>query len=415
MLNERITAELTKLQAAGLERRVTDLQYIDACTAVDRKGTKFLVFSSNNYLGLTFKDEVRQAAASAALQLGTGSTGSRLTTGGFFTATDLEKELAVFKHAEAAMLFNTGYMTNLGVLFTLAKETDVIFSDELNHASIIDGCRISKARIVVYKHCDVHDLEQKLHQFINEEKEKGTGENAARFIVTDGVFSMDGDIAPLPELVRIKKQYGAVLIVDDAHSVGVLGADGSGTAAYYHLGGEVDLQVGTLSKSLASEGGYAAGSKLFIKYLRNKARPFIFSTFLSPADIAAALVSLHFLQTQAETLLQRLRENTSFLRHALLQAGLPVLPGDTPIIPVIVGDANLAVQLDSYLRQAGFLVSAIRPPTVAAGSSRLRITVTAAHTREQLEQLVRTLRQAWRQVVIPVKKKLIKNTIIEEK
>lgn len=415
MLNNRLEAELAKLQADGLERRITDLQYMDACTAVDRKGTKFLVFSSNNYLGLTFKDEVRQAAATAALRFGTSSTGSRLTTGGFFTATDLEKELAVFKHAETAMLFNTGYMTNLGVLYALAKETDVIFSDELNHASIIDGCRISRARIVVYKHCDVYDLEEKLHQFITEEKEKGTEGKAVRFIVTDGVFSMDGDIAPLPELVRIKKQYGAVLIVDDAHSVGVLGENGSGTAAYYHLEGQVDLQVGTLSKSLASEGGYVAGSKLFINYLRNKARPFIFSTFLSPADIAAALMSLHLLQTQKDVLLKRLRENTVFLRQELLRAGLPVLPGETPIIPVIVGDANLSVQLDSYLRAAGFLVSAIRPPTVAAGSSRLRITVTAAHTREQLEQLVNTLLQAWRQVVIPAQKKLIKNTILEEK
>jgi 8-amino-7-oxononanoate synthase len=396
VLTKRLLVELQAIKAKELDRHITDLQYESAVVAADRTGKKYVVFSSNNYLGLTFNESVRQAASQAALNLGTGSTGSRLTTGGFFTATDLEKELALFKHAEAALIFNTGYMTNLGVLFALASKDDVIFSDELNHASIIDGCRISKGKIIIYKHNDMQDLEQKLQQFAK--THKGQEDLSTKFIVTDGVFSMDGDIANLPDLVRLKKQYGAVLMVDDAHSVGVLGADGSGTAAHYNMQGQVDIQVGTLSKALASEGGYVAASQIIIDYLRNKSRPFIFSTFLSPADIAAALAALNVLQTEGHKYLEALRDNTKFLRDALTQAGLPVIPGTTPIVPVVVHKADLAVQIDRYLRAAGFLVSAIRPPTVPANSSRLRITVTAAHTREQLQSLTDTLSKFWQQI-----------------
>ena len=399
MLIERIMQEMANIKQAGLAREIKDLQYLDAVTAQDRKGKQYLVFSSNNYLGLTFAPEVRQAAATAALKQGTGSTGSRLTTGGVCAATILEKELAQFKHAEAALIFNTGYMTNLGVLFALAKSTDVIFSDELNHASIIDGCRISKARVIIYKHGDSKDLEQKLQQWEQEEQEKNTAVAACRFIVSDGVFSMDGDIAPLPDLVKLKQQYAATLIIDDAHSVGVLGHDGSGTAAYYHLEGQVDLQVGTLSKSLAAEGGYVAGKKMIIDYLRNKSRPFIFSTFLSPADMEAALAALRILKTEAPAYLRRLRENTDYVRSALTAAGLPVVPGMTPIIPVITGSASLAVKLEQRLYQEGILLSAIRPPTVAPGSSRLRITITAAHTRTQLQRLIVLLSKAWQDLV----------------
>ncbi len=395
MLIERLTQELAAIKTADLQRNIQSLQYLDAVRAKDGEGKHYLVFSSNNYLGLTFAPEVRQAASKAALEQGTSSTGSRLTTGGIFAASVLEQELANFKHAEAALIFNTGYMTNLGVLFTLVRPSDVIFSDELNHASIIDGCRISKARVIVYKHNDVGDLEQKLEQWEQQEKYEPDGLKPCRFIITDGVFSMDGDIAPLPELVRLKQKYGAVLLVDDAHAVGVLGNDGSGTAAHYHLEGQVDLQIGTLSKSLAAEGGYVAGSQVIIDYLRNKARPFIFSTFLSPADIEAALAALKLFRAEAPAYLQRLRDNTIYLRQGLTAAGLPVVPGTTPIIPVIVGAADLTVKLEKYLRQDGILISAIRPPTVAQGSSRLRITVTAAHTREQLQMLMDVLGRAW--------------------
>lgn len=390
MLHQRIETELAAAAAEGLTRRVTDLRFTGAVTARDRQGREYLVFSSNNYLGLTFDPRVRRAAAAAAEAFGSGSTGARLTTGGVMEASDLEQELAAFKHREAALLFNTGYMTNLGVLYGLARPGDLIFSDELNHASIIDGCRISRATVVVYRHGDAADLEAKLQAH-------PVPPGAVRFLVTDGVFSMDGDVCDLPALVRLKEAYGCLLLVDDAHAVGVLGRDGAGTASYWDLPGAIDLQVGTLSKSLASVGGYVVARREIIDYLKNKSRPFIFSTFPSPADTAAAREALRILRTEGETLLGRLRRNTARIRQGLSDAGIPVLPGDTPIVPVMVGAADRATALDFRLREEGILLSAIRPPTVAPGASRLRLTVTAAHTEAQLDFVLDRLAAAWRQ------------------
>lgn len=391
MLQKRIEQELAGVHEKGLARRITDLQYEDAVTAKDAAGKRYLVFSSNNYLGLTFDERVRRAASEAALRYGSGSTGARLTTGGVTEASALERDLARFKHGEAALLFNTGYMTNLGVLYGLARPGDVIFSDELNHASIIDGCRISKAQVVVYKHKDAADLETKLQSV-------QVSPGGVRFIVTDGVFSMDGDICDLPALVQLKEQYGCVLMVDDAHAVGVIGADGAGTASYYHLPDTIDLQAGTLSKSLASVGGYVVARAEVIKYLKNKSRPFIFSTFLSPADVAAAHAALRILEQEAPRLMARLARNTRLVRDGLAAAGLPVVPGNTPIVPVLAGEAGRATAIDFKLRGAGILLSAIRPPTVAPGASRLRFTVTAGHTEEQLRYAVAKLTEAWNEI-----------------
>ena len=390
MLQSRIQAEMEEVRSSGLTRQITDLSFIDAVRAKNRQGKEYLVFSSNNYLGFTFHPKVREAAARAVQKYGSGSTGARLTTGGVFGASVLEQELAAFKHAEAALLFNTGYMTNVGVLYGLAKPGDIIFSDALNHASIIDGCRISKAKIIVYQHNDMQDLEQKLKEH------PAPHEDCVRFIVTDGVFSMDGDICNLPELVRLKEAHHCLLLVDDAHAVGVIGAAGAGTASHYHLEGCVDLQVGTLSKSLASVGGYVAADEAIITYLQNKSRPFIFSTFLSPGDIAAAQTALAILRQEGPAYLQRLRSNTAYVRESLTAAGLPVIPGETPIIPLVVGDAAKAHAIDFALRERGILISAIRPPTVAPGASRLRLTVTAAHTREQLDTMLYGMLQVWR-------------------
>ena len=284
-LEEELKAELELIEERGLTRKIKNLRFLDPVRAVDEAGKEYLVFSSNNYLGLTHAPEVI-AAAKEANNYGTGSGGARLTTGGHFEASILEKKLAEFKHTEKALIFNTGYMTNLGVLYGLVKAKDIVFSDELNHASIIDGSKISKAKVKVYKHADMADLER----LLSEDPTEGN-----RFIVTDGVFSMDGDIAPLPALVRLAEKYEATLIVDDAHAVGVIGEDGSGTAAHFGLQGKIDLQVGTMSKALAAEGGYVAGKKIFIDYLINKSRPFIFSTALGPAPAAAAAAALDLL------------------------------------------------------------------------------------------------------------------------
>lgn len=389
MLETRIAEELTCIRQAGLERSIMDLHFVNPVQALDRAGKTYLVLASNNYLGLTHAREVIEAARAAVFKFGTGSSGSRLTTGGTFAAGELEKRLADFKHSESALVFNTGYMTNLGVLYGLLKPGDVVFSDELNHASIIDGCRISRCRVVVYKHNDMEDLRRLL------ETEKVIGQ---RFIVTDGVFSMDGDIADLPALAVLKKRFEACLIVDDAHGVGVIGSDGSGTAAHYDMPGIIDLQVGTLSKALAAEGGYVTGKKILIDYLINKSRPFIFSTALAPANLAAANAALHLLQTQPQKYLGSLWANTKLMRRLLKDGGLQVVEGITPIIPVLIGEAELTMRFADKLRGKGILVSGIRPPTVPQGESRLRITVTAAHSEEQLRQAAQIITALWQEL-----------------
>ena len=384
-LEEELKAELDLIEKRGLTRKIKNLRFLDPVRAVAEDGKEYVVFSSNNYLGLTHAPEVIEAAKEAN-NYGTGSGGARLTTGGHFEAGILEKKLADFKHTEKALIFNTGYMTNLGVLYGLVKHKDVVFSDELNHASIIDGAKISKATVKVYKHADVADLERLL-------KEDATEGN--RFIITDGVFSMDGDIAPLPALVKLAERYEATLIVDDAHAVGVIGDDGSGTAAHFGLQGKVDLQVGTMSKALAAEGGYVAGKKIFIDYLINKSRPFIFSTALAPAPAAAAAAALDLLIKNKETYLQRLWSNTVRMRQLLEDACIPLVEGETPIIPIMVGEASLASEIAGALAEKGVLISAIRPPTVAQGQSRLRLTVTAAHTEEQLAHAADLIIKVW--------------------
>ena len=388
MLTERLEKELTGIYAKGLRRTVDGLRFKTAVRAEDESGREYLVFASNNYLGLTHEPEVMQAARDAA-RWGTGSTGSRLTTGAAFATGELERELAEFKHAEKALVFNTGYMTNLAVLFALVKPGDVVFSDELNHASIIDGCRIARAKVAVYKHNDMDDLARLL---------RDTPVQGERFIVTDGVFSMDGDIASLPQLVELKEKYNACLIVDDAHAVGVIGGDGSGTAAYYNLQGKVDVQIGTLSKALAAEGGYVAASSTIIDYLINKSRPFIFSTALPDMVTTSALAALRLLKAQPQKYLCRLEENTLLMRRLLREEGLNVIDGVTPIVAVLTGSTQQTMQFMAALMDAGIMISGIRPPTVPEGTSRLRVTVTAAHTAEEIEFAAHTMGKIWRQM-----------------
>ncbi len=387
-LEQVLEKKLQLIEEHGLWRQLTPLRFITPVRAVSEAGREYLVFSSNNYLGLTHAPEVI-AASKGATDFGTGSTGSPLTTGRHFEGNILERALAKFKHTESALIFNTGYMTNLGVIYGLVGKNDVIFSDELNHASIIDGCRISKATVKVYKHSDLNDLEALL------QKDATTGQ---RYIITDGVFSMDGDIAKLPGLVKLAKKYEACLYVDDAHAVGVLGADGSGTAAYYGLQGQVDLQVGTLSKALASEGGYVAGKKVYIDYLINKSRPFIFSTAISPASMAAAKAALDLLLDKKELYLYKLQSNTKLMRNLLAKYEVNIIAGQTPIIPILLGDAKITTNFAHKLEEKGILVSAIRPTTVPIGQSRLRLTVTAAHSEEEIRITADAIGKIWREI-----------------
>lgn len=379
-----IPAALRRVREAGQYREIRDLRMTGASRGLSRDGREVLVFNSNDYLGMTHEAAVIRAAGEA-LRFGAGSGGARLTSGASFEISDLEAELARFKGKEAALVFNTGYMTNLGVIWALAGKEDVIFSDSLNHASIIDGCRMSGAKIAVYPHSDTAALEKLLAE---------TPCAGQRWIVTDGVFSMDGDIARLPELAALRDRYGAALLVDDAHATGVIGKTGRGTAEYWGLEGIVDIQVGTLSKALGAEGGFVCASEDIIRWLRNRSRPFIFSTAIGPSTAAAALASLRLLEAEPQRL-KMLRANTARLRDALTAEGLPLLPGDTPILPIMCGEEDRAASLARACREEGLLLSAIRPPSVPRGTSRIRLTVTAAHTAEDIDRAAAILIRRW--------------------
>lgn len=377
------TAEIKTLQDRQLYRRINSYQMMDVCHAWEENKT-YLMLASNNYLGLTHNAKVKTAAINAVAKYGTGSGGSRLTTGANDLHKELETRLAKFKGTETALLFNTGYMANVGIITAVMGDGDVIFSDELNHASIVDGCRLSKSRVVIYRHNDMAHLAELLATVPC---------NGQRLIVTDGVFSMDGDIARLPDIVQLAEQFDAMTMVDDAHAVGVIGPGGKGTAAYYGLEQSITFQMGTLSKALACEGGYAAASRPVIEYLTNKARAFIFSTALTPATAGAGLAALEELQNHPN-MVMRVNENANFLRTELIAAGLPVINSQTPIIPLLTRGEETALGMMQLLKKDGIIVAAIRPPTVPAGTSRLRITVSAAHDIKELAWAARTIKQA---------------------
>lgn len=376
---ERMAKELQQIRAHGLYRSLRTMESApDARVQIESRS--LIMCASNNYLGLANHPRLIDAACNAIRVFGMGSSGSRLITGNTVLHEQLESQLAVLKGTEAAILFNTGFMANLAVLSTLLGEGDVIFSDELNHASIIDGCRLSKANVVVYHHNDMADLEKKLLQRVDH------GGNSRILIVTDGVFSMDGDIARLPEIVELADRFEAWVMVDDAHATGVLGAHGGGTADYYGLPPEkVHVQLGTMSKALGAEGGFVAGSQLLVDYLRNRARPFIFSTALSPSVIASAGTAVELVLKEPERRV-RLHEIARRVRDGLSYLGFQVLPGETPIIPVILGDPERAVEFGQRLEVNGVFAPAVRPPSVPPGTSRIRLTVMATQTDEDIAQ-----------------------------
>ena len=362
-------------------RTLTEYCPIDA-VRVRRDDKEYLMMASNNYLGLTFDERVIEGAIKGAQQYGTGSGGSRLVSGTFPLFTDLERELAKFKNTEKTLVFNTGYMANVGTISAIADKNTIIFSDALNHASIIDGCRLSRGSVKAYNHCDVDEL-----KYLLKEVER----NTRKLIVTDGVFSMDGDIAPLDKLYELSREYNALLMVDDAHATGTIGS-GHGTAAYYGLEKEVDIQLGTLSKSLGSVGGYVAANSTIIDYLVNMSRSFIFSTALSPADIGAALSALHVLESD-RSVLRQLQNNVNYMADCLNSIGI-YATNDTPIFPILIGSNEDTLAVSNYLYNAGIIGTAIRPPTVPIGESRIRLTVTAAHNKEQIDYVCRILDKA---------------------
>lgn len=353
---------------------------------VKRDDKEYLMMASNNYLGLNFDTRVIEGALKGAQQYGTGSGGSRLVSGTFPLFTELERSLAKFKNTEKALVFNTGYMANVGTISAVADKNTIIFSDALNHASIIDGCRLSRGAVKAYSHCDVDELKYLLKQ---------ADRNVRKLIVTDGVFSMDGDIAPLDKLYELSRDYNALLMVDDAHATGTIG-NGHGTAAYFNLEKEIDIQLGTLSKSLGSVGGYVAANSTIIDYLVNTSRSFIFSTALSPADIGAALAALQVLETDA-SVLGCLQENVNYMADQLTSMGIDAT-NETPIFPILIGRNEDTLAVSDYLYEAGIIGTAIRPPTVPIGESRIRLTVTAAHNKKQIDFVCQSLHNAMKQL-----------------
>lgn len=344
-------------------------------------GRKVLMLSSNNYLGLCNDDRLKEAAIEAVKSYGVGSGGSRLTTGSMTFHRELEEKIAGFKKRESAMVYNTGYMANLGTISGLTDESWTVFSDRLNHASIVDGCRLSKAKFVVYKHCDTDDLEKKLKRY--------KGKN--NLVVTDGVFSMDGNIAPLKEILRIAKRHGAMTMVDDAHATGVIGENGRGTEEHLGLEGEVDIQMGTLSKALGGEGGFIASRKEVVEYLRHKAKSFIYSTSLSPAALATAIEAICIVESEGGSR-EKLRLDSAWFRTELQRIGLEVPEGETPIVPIMVGDSGLGMEYSRRLMESGIYIPCIRPPTVPKNTSRLRATIMATHRRDELERALEALK-----------------------
>ncbi len=369
-----VAERLDELRERGLYRRLRLIEGAQGPT-VTLDGRPVLLLCSNNYLGLADRAEVREAAAGAALRWGAGSGASRLISGNMEPHRELEGRLAAFKGCEAALLFGSGYLANTGVIAALAGRGEVVFSDELNHASIVDGCRLSRAETVVYRHGDVEHLAWCLRR----------AGGRASLIVTDGVFSMDGDVAPLPQLLELARRHGARLMVDEAHATGAVGPGGRGSVAAAGLRGEVDVVVGTLGKALGSYGAYACASAETVDFLVNSARPFIFSTAPPPSAVAAAMAALEILEAEPE-LVERLQANAETLRGALAAQGLEVGNSTTQVVPLNVGEAEATMELCERALLRGVFAQGIRPPTVPAGSSRLRFTVMATHRRDELVQ-----------------------------
>jgi glycine C-acetyltransferase/8-amino-7-oxononanoate synthase len=369
-----VAERLQELRDRGLHRRLRLVEGPQGAT-VTLDGRPVLLLCSNNYLGLADRAEVREAAAEAALRWGAGAGASRLISGNMEPHRQLEPRLAAFKGYEAALLFGSGYLANTGAIAALAGRGEVVFSDELNHASIIDGCRLSQAETFVYRHGDLDHLAWGLHHV----------RGRPALIVTDGVFSMDGDVAPLPELLELARRHGARLMVDEAHATGTVGPGGRGSVAAAGLSGEVDFVVGTLGKALGSYGAYVCASAEAVDYLLNAARPFIFSTAPPPPAIGAAAKALEILEAEPD-LVDRLQENAATLRDALAEQGLGAGRSATQIIPVEIGEAEPTMRLCEEALSRGVFAQGIRPPTVPEGSCRLRFTVMATHTAGELRR-----------------------------
>lgn len=384
---EYLQEQLDDMKKEGVFRELIPLESKQG-SKVTIKGKRVIQLSSNNYLGLTDHPRLKKAAIKAVEEYGVGTGSVRTIAGTLSMHNDFEQKLADFKHTEASLVFQSGFTTNQGVLSSILGDKDVVISDELNHASIIDGIRLTKAARKIYKHSDMDSLEAAL---------KESGDYRTRLVVTDGVFSMDGDIAPLPEIVELAEKYNALVMVDDAHASGVLGKNGRGTVNHFGLDGRVHIQVGTLSKAIGVLGGYVASTDTLRQYLIHHGRPFLFSTSHPPAVTAACSAAIDVLLEEPE-LIKKLWDNSQFFKKGLEGLGFNTGKSETPITPVITGEGPKAHQLSDKLFENGVFAQGIAFPTVAKGAARVRTIVTAQHSREELEEALNAFEKAGREL-----------------
>jgi glycine C-acetyltransferase len=369
-----LAVELDSMKAQGLYRRLRILEGEQKpTTTFDHR--QVVNLSSNNYLGLTTHPKLREAALEATRRFGVGSGSVRTIAGTMDIHMELERRLAAFKKTEAVVVFQSGFAANAGTVAAVLSKDDVVVSDELNHASIIDGCRLSRAAIRVFPHKDAEAARKILGELPSAQR---------KLLITDGVFSMDGDVGAVPELARAAEEFGAIMMVDDAHASGVFGANGRGTIDHFGVHGRVDIQVGTLSKAIGALGGYVAGSRTLIQFLYHRARPFLFSTSHPPAVAAACIAAIDVLEQEPQ-IIERLWDNTRFFKAGLNALGFNTGLSESPITPVIAGEGALAMKLSDRLFEEGVFAQGIAFPTVARDKARVRTIVTATHTRDELQ------------------------------
>ena len=385
-----LTDELNKLREQKLYQklRVLESEQLPVCRF---DGHEVINLSSNNYLGLTTPPKLRARALEAIRRWGVGSGAVRTIAGTMSIHMELEEKIAKFKRVEAAVVFQSGFTANAGTVQAILSREDIIISDQLNHASIIDGCRLSRAEIKVFPHKDLEACENILKEI--------EGRKCRKLLITDGVFSMEGDIAPLPQLVELAEKYGCIMMIDDAHASGVLGRNGRGTVDHYNLHGRVDIQVGTLSKAIGALGGYVCSTRDTIEFLYHRARPFLFSTSHPPSVAATCLAAFEVLEEEPQ-LIDRLWANTNFFKEGLKKLGFNTGVSETPITPVMVGDAALAHQFSRELFAAGVFAQSIGFPTVPEGKARIRTIVTATHTQEELTRALEILESVGKKLKI---------------
>lgn len=379
ILSDYLDRELSLLKDQGLYNTIDILEGANAAI-INVEGRRLINLASNNYLGFVNRAELKEACIEATIKYGVGAGAVRTINGSLQIHQELENKIAEFKGTEAAIVFQSGFNCNMGAISAIMTKDDAILSDELNHASIIDGCRLSGAKIIRVKHQDMTDLEEKAKTAVE------SGRYKKIMYITDGVFSMDGDIANLPDMIPIAEKYGLITYVDDAHGSGVMGK-GAGTVKHFGLNHKIDMQMGTLSKAIGVIGGYVAGSKLLIDWLKSRSRPFLFSTSLTPGSAGAALTSIQLMQDHPE-LVDKVWENAEYFKSELKKIGYDIGVSQTPITPVILGDETMTQRFSSKLIEQGIYVKPIVFPTVPLGTGRVRNMPTAEHTKVMLDQAI---------------------------